>query len=98
MQRRNLGARALAGAAIAAALPMAARAIGPMAKNIVFTAADPGHWAGEESLHVPVVTLANGTLTVTTPHPMSPAHYIVSHTVVLSGGAFLSRQTFAPTD
>lgn len=98
MQRRQLAHRALAGAAFAAALPAAAQAAGNAYENIVFTAADPGHWAAMEALHVPVTAVAGGTLTVTTPHPMLQPHYIVSHTVVLAGGVFLDRKTFAYTD
>jgi superoxide reductase len=59
---------------------------------------DTGHWAGVESLHVPIVTVADGVMTIKTPHPMSAPHYIVSHTVVLAGGQFLDRKTFAYTD
>jgi superoxide reductase len=98
MQRRQLAARALAGAAIAAALPIAARAMPEQNENVVFSAADPGHWTGVEALHVPDVTVDGSTLTVKTPHPMSQPHYIVSHTVVLEGGKFLDRKTFAYTD
>jgi superoxide reductase len=97
MQRRHLAGRAIAGAAIAAALPLTARAA-TTNENVVFTAANPGHWAGVESLHVPVLTVAGGTLTVKTPHPMTAPHFIVSHTVVLAGGKFLDRKTFVYTD
>jgi superoxide reductase len=97
MQRRNLATAALAGAALAASLPAAARAAGH-SENIIFTAADPGHWSGVEALHVPVLTVAEGVLTVKTPHPMSAPHYIVSHTVVLANGVFLDRKTFTPAD
>ncbi|HYP64603.1 MAG TPA: desulfoferrodoxin family protein [Acidocella sp.] len=99
MQRRNFGARALAGGALLASLPLAARAAeGGRLHNVVFTKDDYGHWSGMESLHVPELTLSGQTLTVRTPHPMSPEHYIVSHTVVLADGTFLSRRTFAPTE
>jgi superoxide reductase len=99
MQRRSFGARALAGGALVAALPLAAKAAsGQHWKNLVFTKSDPGHWSAMESLHVPVLTTSGQTLTVHTPHPMSPAHYIVSHTVVLEGGVFLDRKTFTPAD
>jgi superoxide reductase len=99
MQRRNFGARALAGGALIATLPLAAKAASGMHwQNLVFTKTDTGHWTGVEALHVPVLTLAGQTLTVRTPHPMSPAHYIVSHTVVLAGGVFLDRKTFTPAD
>lgn len=45
MQRRQLASRALAGAAIAAALPIAAEAKSDQYRNVVFTADDPGHFA-----------------------------------------------------
>jgi superoxide reductase len=96
MQRRHIAASALA-STVLAALPVAAEAAG-RAENVVFTAADPGHWAKVEKLHVPDTSVADGVLTVTTPHPMSAAHYIVSHTVVLAGGKFLDRKTFTPAD
>jgi len=98
MQRRQLAERALAGAALAAALPIAAGAASDRYKNVVFTAADPGHWAGVEALHVPEVTVTGTLLTVKTPHPMSQPHYIVSHSVVLADGTFLDRTTFTWTD
>jgi superoxide reductase len=98
MQRRQLASRTLAGAAIAASLPLTARAASDRAKNVVFTAADPGHWAGVEALHVPDITVSGSTLTIKTPHPMSQPHYIVSHTVVLEDGKFLDRKTFTYTD
>ena len=96
MQRRHIASTALAGTVLAA-LPVAAEAAGRV-ENIVFSAKDPGHWAGVETLHVPDTSVVDGVLTVKTPHPMSPAHYIVSHTVVLAGGKFLDRKTFTPAD
>ncbi|MDD2704081.1 MAG: desulfoferrodoxin family protein [Acidocella sp.] len=99
MQRRQLASRALAGAAIAAALPAAASAAEKKHyENIIFTTDNPGHWANVVSLHVPDVTVDGSTLTIKTPHPMSEAHYIVSHTVVLEDGKFLDRKTFTPAD
>jgi len=99
MQRRQLATHAFAGAALAATLPFAAKAAAADGEeNVIFTADDPGHWADVVALHVPNVSVAGSTLTVTTPHPMSAAHYIVSHTVVLAGGKFLDRHTFVPTD
>jgi superoxide reductase len=99
MQRRQIGTTALAGAALAAAVSLPKRAAASThGENVVFTAEDPGHWKGVESLHVPVLTVADGVLTVKTPHPMTAPHFIVSHTVVLSGGKFLDRKTFVYTD
>ena len=102
MQRRNFGAQAVAGAALVASLPLAAQGQAGWRqaglRNVVFTKTDTGHWRGVESLHVPVLSVSGQTLTVRTPHPMSAAHYIVSHTVVLAGGMFLDRTTFTPAD
>lgn len=99
MQRRIFVAGAIAGAVGAAGLPRAAEADTPDPwTNVLFSADATGHWGGMERLHVPEVDVADGTLTVHTPHPMSQGHYIVSHTVVLDGGRFLDRRTFAWTD
>ncbi len=66
--------------------------------NVAFDASNPGHWKDVESLHVPKTQVEAGVLHVTTPHPMSDDHYIVSHTVVLAEGKFLGRKTFTPKD
>ncbi len=98
MQRRHFVRNALAGAASAAAavaVPATAQAAPGMGlTNVVFTEDDPGHFAKVAKLHVPIVEVMGGKLKVRTPHPMSEAHYIVSHTVVLEGGRFLGRKTF----
>jgi superoxide reductase len=96
-RRRDLAKTALFGAA-AVALPAVASAAPRPEDNIVFTKDDPGHWAGKEAAHVPVATVQGSTLTVKTPHPMSQAHYIVSHSVVLEGGKYLGRANFTPKD
>jgi superoxide reductase len=74
-----------------------AAAVSPT-ENILFTEGDPGHWAEVASIHVPQTSVAGGKLTITTPHPQSADHYIVSHTAVLGEGVFLNRKTFAYTD
>jgi superoxide reductase len=99
MERRHFIRATLAGAAGAAAVSAGATlparaAAKPALTNIVYTAADPAHYASVVALHVPEVSVHDGRITVTTPHPMSEAHYIVSHTVVLEDGRFLSRKTF----
>ena len=100
LRRRDFAKTALFGAAaVAASLPAVANAAaGGAEENVIFTKDDPGHWAGKEALHVPVATVQGSTLTVKTPHPMSEAHYIVSHSVVLDGGRYLGRKTFTPKD
>ena len=78
----------------ASAAPAPPGAPAPHEENILFSESDPAHWAGWESLHVPQTTVEAGVLTIRTPHPQSDEHYIVSHSVVLAGGAFLNRTTF----
>lgn len=98
MQRRDFAKSTIVGLAIAA-MPAAARAAaGKAYENVVFTEADPGHWAKVVALHVPQATAAGGKLTVKTPHPQSETHYIVSHSVVLADGTFVSRKTFSYKD
>jgi len=95
MQRRDLAKSTIIGLAVAA-MPAAARAAGGKSdENVVFTEVNPGHWAKVVALHVPQATTAGGKLMVKTPHPQSEAHYIVSHTVVLADGTFVSRRTFS---
>lgn len=99
LRRRDFAKTALFGAAAVALPATAARAATPAGdNNVVFTKDDPGHWAGKEATHVPVATVEGGVLTVKTPHPMSEAHYIVSHSVVLDGGQYLGRAAFTPKD
>ena len=99
MERRAFLNSLAVSAAGAAVLPHTAQAAGmdPL-ENVVFTAQAPGHWRSVEKIHVPIVKVEGGRMTVTTPHPMSEAHYIVSHTVVLEGGKFLGRKTFSWKD
>jgi len=97
-RRRDIAKSFLLGAT-ALAIPVAARAAdGGGFQNVVFTKDNPGHWAGKEGAHVPVATVSGDTLTVTTPHPISDAHFIVSHTVILDGGKYLDRATFTSKD
>lgn len=99
MQRREFVGSMLATVGGIAALSHQARAATESTwKNIVFTQAQPGHWKKVERLHVPVVKINGDKVNVHTPHPMSEPHYIVSHTVVLEGGKFLSRKTFTWKD
>ena len=99
MQRRELAELGFLGLVMAVAMPTAGKAAAnDPYKNVVFTEGDLGHWADVEKLHIPETTIANGKLTIKTPHPMSEAHYIVSHTVVLADGTFVSRKTFSYKD
>ena len=99
MQRRELAKYAVLGVAAAAVLPVASRAAGgDPNENVVFTEADPGHWAKAASLHIPETTVAGGKVTIKTPHPQSEIHYIVSHSLILGDGTFVSRKTFSYKD
>ena len=102
LRRRDFAKVAFLGAA-AASLPAAANAQGMMManmanKNVIFTKENPAHWAGKEATHVPVATVTGSALNVKTPHPMSDAHFIVSHSVVLADGTYLDRKVFTPKD
>jgi superoxide reductase len=99
MQRRDFAKSTILGVVMATAMPAVSRAeAAEPDKNVVFTEADPGHWEKVKALHIPETTVAGGKLTIKTPHPMSEAHYIVSHTVVLGDGTFVSRKTFTYKD
>lgn len=99
MQRRDFAKTGIVGIVAAAAIPATVRAAeADPYKNVVFTEADPGHWEKAKALHVPETTVAGDKLTIKTPHPMTEAHYIVSHTVVLGDGTFLGRKTFSYKD
>ena len=98
LRRRDIAKSALLGV-VALSVPAAAHAAESASfQNVVFTKENPGHWAGKEGGHVPAATVSGDTLTVRTPHPMSDAHFIVSHTVVLDGGKYLDRATFTSKD
>ena len=98
LRRRDIAKSALLGV-VAVSVPAAVHAAESASfQNVVFTKENPGHWAGKEGGHVPAATVSGDTLTVRTPHPMSDAHFIVSHTVVLDGGKYLDRATFTAKD
>jgi superoxide reductase len=99
MKRRDLVITALTGTAATVTLPRLAQAASPDAwTNVLFTEDNRGHWKGMEEHHVPVVQIKGDKITIRTPHPMSEAHYIVSHTVVLADGKFIDRKTFSWKD
>jgi len=66
--------------------------------NIIFTKENPAKWAGKEGSHSPKVTVMGAKVSVVTPHPMSEAHFIVRHTLVLEDGTFVGAKTFTPAD
>lgn len=81
-----------------ASAPLALAATSADFTNIIYTKANPGRWAGKEGLHVPQVSVSGGKVAVVTNHPMSQAHYIVRHTLVLGDGTFIGAKTFTPAD
>ncbi|MDA3876347.1 MAG: desulfoferrodoxin family protein [Halothiobacillus sp.] len=98
MNRRDFMSTAAISTAALAVTSQTAQAAPPRFENVVFDAKRPGHWKDVEALHVPIVAIKEGKLIIRTPHPMSEAHYIVSHSVVLKGGEFLGRTTFTWKD
>ena len=97
--RRNFAKSAVAGVVVAAGLATTSRAATTNPnENIIFTATDPGYWAGKEGTHVPVVTINGGMINVKTPHTMAESHFIVSHSVVLADGKYLGRKVFTSKD
>ena len=64
--------------------------------GIIYTKESPGKWEGKAGSHVPQISIAGRKLTITTPHPMSQAHFIVRHTLVLKDGSVAGEKTFFP--
>ncbi len=99
MERRYFFQTALASAAGLALLPrIAAAADKSDLENVIFSEQFPGHWKGKEKTHVPLIEIKGDSMTVATSHPMTEAHFIVSHSVVLHGGQLLGRKTFTWKD
>lgn len=71
---------------------------GVLLEGIVYTAENPGRWAGKEGSHAPKVQVDGLKVTITTKHPMSEKHYIVRHTLVTAEGKVIGEKTFYPSD
>ncbi len=67
-------------------------------KGIVYTKDNAGQWAKKVGSHAPVVTIEGNGVTVETKHPMSEAHFIVRHTLVLADGTVVGGKAFTPKD
>ena len=52
----------------------------------------------KEGAHVPKVTVAGGKVTILTPHPMTPPHFIVKHTLLTPEGKVIGEKTFTAAD
>ncbi|HEB49511.1 MAG TPA: twin-arginine translocation signal domain-containing protein [Desulfobulbus sp.] len=70
----------------------------PAFSGIVYTSDNPGQWAKKVGSHAPQVTVDKDKVTIVTRHPMSAAHYIVRHTLVLADGTVIGGTTFSPAD
>ncbi|MEA2116732.1 MAG: desulfoferrodoxin family protein [Thermodesulfobacteriota bacterium] len=66
--------------------------------GVVYTKDQPGQWAKKVATHAPAVTVEGAMVSLVTTHPMSEAHYIVRHTVVLADGTFVGGKTFSAAD
>ena len=66
--------------------------------GIIYSKDNPGRWAEKVGSHAPVVTVHGDKVQVETKHPMSDAHFIVRHTLVLADGTVLGDKTFTPKD
>jgi superoxide reductase len=66
--------------------------------NIIYTKDNPGRWAEKVASHAPEVTVKGSIVTAVTKHPMSEAHFIVRHTLILEDGTYHGSMTFIPTD
>ena len=66
--------------------------------GVVYTKDQPGQWAKKVGSHAPEVKVEGGKVSLITKHPMSEAHYIVRHTVVLADGTVVGGKTFTPAD
>ena len=66
--------------------------------GIIYTKENPGKWAKKVGSHAPVIMVKGDKVIVETKHPMSEAHFIVRHTLVLKDGTVLGAKTFTAKD
>jgi superoxide reductase len=91
------GSLAFAGIAIAGGAEQV-RAATKFPAGLIYTREAPGRWKGKEDLHAPKVTMDGKTIKIVTSHPMTQAHFIVKHTLLMMDGMFIGEKTFANTD
>ena len=82
------------GVAIAAGQAGQAQAGTAFPPALVYTKDNLGRWAGKEGAHVPKVTVAGRKVTILTPHPMTPPHFIVKHTLLTPEGKVIGVLAF----
>ena len=85
----------IASALVCGALRTASAASQPFT-GIIYTPSNPGKWSEKAGSHAPQIHIDGRQVTITTPHPMSPDHYIVRHTLVLNDGTVVGAKTFFP--
>ncbi len=88
-------AAAAAGSAVSA---FAAEETAPSLTGIIYTKEQQGRWEGKAGGHAPQITVEGGKVSVITAHPMTAAHFIVRHTLVLADGTVVGDKTFTPSD
>lgn len=66
--------------------------------GIIYTKDNQGKWEGKAGSHAPEVTVAGGKVAIKTNHPISEAHFIVRHSLVLEDGTVVGATTFTPKD
>ena len=87
-----------AAAVIATGISSKANASTATFPGVIYTSDSPGKWAKKVGSHAPVVSVESRKVTITTKHPMSEAHFIVRHTLVLEDGTVVGASTFTPAD
>lgn len=102
MDRRSLFKASLVGLAAGSLVSRTANAAhsDKLAGSVYYTADHPGRWAKKVAGHAPVVQaeMKDGKqmVTVTTPHEMVAAHFIVKHTLFDKDMNVLGEKVFDP--
>ena len=97
--RRNFMKTSLVASAGVVAAVSSSMACPNTPKNIfAYSTDNQGRWKGKAGSHAPVVTTADGKITVETKHGMSDTHYIVKHSVITEEGEVLGESVFFPSD
>ena len=97
-RRDFLKTTAVAASTVAISSTATAFAGSPSHAGIVYSKDQQGQWEGKAGSHAPEVNVEGGKVTVTTVHPMTEAHFIVRHTVVLADGKVIGSATFTAAD
>ncbi|MDH3327788.1 MAG: desulfoferrodoxin family protein [Desulfobulbaceae bacterium] len=66
--------------------------------GIIYTKDNPGQWEAKVGSHAPEVKVEGAKVMIKTNHPVSDAHFIVRHTLVLEDGTVAGTTTFTPKD